>query len=320
MTPGISGTCNQQAAAGRRPERLRPRAARRQAVRRHRQVRQPVEPQLGAASCRRRSVPDSRDPVRPAGLRRAAARSGRTQRRSRARVKVTGGHFVSSGTSSMRSLRGVEAICQTRTRAAIHTTKRVGVRPDRRRAVGRKPRTAIELGSRARQDGPRGTSLVTGAANLGGHHAPSYDVTVHPGPRPTPHRVASETAIRQRDGGARSGEEVHGGARRARRPRHRGAVHVGCRPADHVRRVAEGRAEIVPGTLAASKQNTGTRTITVDSVRFITPDVAIADGPYVIAPPGGAAVRRMWTTIVVVRGTDGWRISAIRNMVPTAAQ
>ena len=82
----------------------------------------------------------------------------------------------------------------------------------------------------------------------------------------------------------------------------------------------KGRAEIVPGTLAASKQNTGTRTITVDSVRFITPDVAIADGPYVIAPPGGAAVRRMWTTIVVVRGTDGWRIAAIRNMVPTAAQ
>ena len=60
--------------------------------------------------------------------------------------------------------------------------------------------------------------------------------------------------------------------------------------------------------------------LTVDSVRFITPDVAIADGPYVIAPPGGAAVRRMWTTIVVVRGTDGWRISAIRNMVPTAGQ
>lgn len=82
----------------------------------------------------------------------------------------------------------------------------------------------------------------------------------------------------------------------------------------------KGRADIVPGTLAASQQNTGTRTITVDSVRFITPDVAIADGPYVIAPPGGAAVRRMWTTIVVVRGTDGWRIAAIRNMVPTAAQ
>ena len=81
----------------------------------------------------------------------------------------------------------------------------------------------------------------------------------------------------------------------------------------------KGRAQIVPGTLAASKQNEGTRTITVDSVRFITPDVAIADGPYVITQPGGA-VRRMWATIVVVRGTDGWRISAIRNMVPTAAQ
>jgi uncharacterized protein (TIGR02246 family) len=77
-----------------------------------------------------------------------------------------------------------------------------------------------------------------------------------------------------------------------------------------------GRAAVVPGTLESSKQNAGTRAIKVEAVRFLTPDVAIADGPYEIGAADGAGVRRMWTTIVVTRGSDGWRIAAIRNMVP----
>jgi len=43
--------------------------------------------------------------------------------------------------------------------------------------------------------------------------------------------------------------------------------------------------------------------------------VAIADGPYEITSSG--EVRRMWTTFVLTREAGGWRISAIRNMVPT---
>ena len=77
-----------------------------------------------------------------------------------------------------------------------------------------------------------------------------------------------------------------------------------------------GRAAVVPGTLESSKQNAGTRAIKVEAVRFLTPDVAIADGPYEIGAADGAGVRRMWTTIVLTRGSDGWRIAAIRNMVP----
>jgi uncharacterized protein (TIGR02246 family) len=80
-----------------------------------------------------------------------------------------------------------------------------------------------------------------------------------------------------------------------------------------------GRAQIVPGTLESSRRNAGTRTITVESVRFVTPDVAIADGPYEISAPAGGAVRRMRATIVVRRDPDAWRIAAIRNMVPTQA-
>jgi uncharacterized protein (TIGR02246 family) len=77
-----------------------------------------------------------------------------------------------------------------------------------------------------------------------------------------------------------------------------------------------GRAAVVQGTLQSSARNPGTRTIQVESVRFITSDVAIADGPYVIAS-GGADPRRMWTTIVATREGGVWKIAAIRNIAPT---
>jgi uncharacterized protein (TIGR02246 family) len=80
-----------------------------------------------------------------------------------------------------------------------------------------------------------------------------------------------------------------------------------------------GRAQIVPGTLESSKRNPGTRTIRVESVRFLTPDVAIVDGPYEIGAADGAAPRRMRATIVLTRGSGAWRIAAIRNMVPTSS-
>ncbi len=79
-----------------------------------------------------------------------------------------------------------------------------------------------------------------------------------------------------------------------------------------------GRAAIVPGTLASSQANAGRRRITVETVRFLTADVAIADGPYQIGATGGAPARRMWATIVLVRQAGTWRIGAIRNMVPTS--
>jgi uncharacterized protein (TIGR02246 family) len=75
-----------------------------------------------------------------------------------------------------------------------------------------------------------------------------------------------------------------------------------------------GRADVIRGSLESSTRNPGTRTITIETVRFITSDVAIADGPYEIAADG--TVRRMWTTIVLAREGGAWRIAAIRNMVP----
>jgi uncharacterized protein (TIGR02246 family) len=76
----------------------------------------------------------------------------------------------------------------------------------------------------------------------------------------------------------------------------------------------KGRADVVRGTMASSQANAGKRTITVETVRFLSSSVAIADGRYEIA--GAAESRKMWTTIVLAREADGWKIAAIRNMLP----
>jgi uncharacterized protein (TIGR02246 family) len=78
----------------------------------------------------------------------------------------------------------------------------------------------------------------------------------------------------------------------------------------------KGRAEVVRGTMASSQSSSGKRTITVTSVRFLAPGVALADGRYEIAGTEGAAARKMWASLTLTRGRDGWRIAAIRNMLP----
>jgi uncharacterized protein (TIGR02246 family) len=77
----------------------------------------------------------------------------------------------------------------------------------------------------------------------------------------------------------------------------------------------KGRDEVVKGTLASSQRTGGTRTINVETVRFPMKDVAIADGRYEITG-GTGGDRRMWSTFVMTRTKDGWRITAIRNMLP----
>jgi uncharacterized protein (TIGR02246 family) len=76
-----------------------------------------------------------------------------------------------------------------------------------------------------------------------------------------------------------------------------------------------GRDEVVKGTLASSKQTGGKRTIAIETIRFPSADAAIADGRYEISGAAGGD-RRMWTTFVMTRTKDGWRIAAIRNMLP----
>lgn len=72
-----------------------------------------------------------------------------------------------------------------------------------------------------------------------------------------------------------------------------------------------GRDSLVKGMLASSSRETGKRTLSVETVRFLGADVAIADARYEIGE------RKMWSTFVMRRVRDGWRIEAIRNMLPT---
>jgi uncharacterized protein (TIGR02246 family) len=76
-----------------------------------------------------------------------------------------------------------------------------------------------------------------------------------------------------------------------------------------------GAASLVKGMLGSSERNSGKRTITVETVRFVGSDVAIADGRYEIA-----GSRPMWSTFVMRKHEGSWRIEAIRNMAPTVPQ
>jgi uncharacterized protein (TIGR02246 family) len=78
-----------------------------------------------------------------------------------------------------------------------------------------------------------------------------------------------------------------------------------------------GRDNVVTGSLASSAQGGGTRRIEVERVRFVSRDVAIADGRYSITGLE-AGDRRMWSTFVMVKEAGEWRIAAIRNMLPAA--
>ncbi|WP_337175867.1 SgcJ/EcaC family oxidoreductase [Paludisphaera sp.] len=76
-----------------------------------------------------------------------------------------------------------------------------------------------------------------------------------------------------------------------------------------------GRDALVRGMLESSSKNPGKRTIEVESVRLLGPDVALADGRYTLAGAGPDA-RAMWTTIILARADGGWKIAGIRNMLP----
>jgi uncharacterized protein (TIGR02246 family) len=80
----------------------------------------------------------------------------------------------------------------------------------------------------------------------------------------------------------------------------------------------KGRDELVKGMLESSRRNPAKRTIIVESVRFLSADVSLVDGRYVQKAQEGGSDRVMWTAITLKKGSDGWRIAAIRNMLPAA--
>jgi uncharacterized protein (TIGR02246 family) len=84
--------------------------------------------------------------------------------------------------------------------------------------------------------------------------------------------------------------------------------------------VRRGREAVVEGSLATQRATGGRRTITVDSLRFVGADVAIADGRYDSTGRADGTDQRMLTSMVLRREGGQWKIAAIRNMIPTAPQ
>ena len=81
-----------------------------------------------------------------------------------------------------------------------------------------------------------------------------------------------------------------------------------------------GRDAVVSGSLATQESTGGRRTITVDSLRFVGDDVAIADGRYDSLGRADGTDQRMLTSMVLRREGGAWKIAAIRNMLPNTPQ
>jgi uncharacterized protein (TIGR02246 family) len=84
--------------------------------------------------------------------------------------------------------------------------------------------------------------------------------------------------------------------------------------------VRKGRAAVVDGSLSTQRETGGKRTITVDSLRFVSDDVAIADGKYDSLGRADGTDQRMLTSMVLRREAGGWKIAAIRNALPAAGR
>lgn len=70
------------------------------------------------------------------------------------------------------------------------------------------------------------------------------------------------------------------------------------------------------GMVRSSESNPGDSTIKIDKIRFLNPECAVADARYEIQNIN-TSTRKMWSTFIVVYNDDIWKITAIRNMLPT---
>ena len=72
----------------------------------------------------------------------------------------------------------------------------------------------------------------------------------------------------------------------------------------------------IAGMMRSSNTNPGDRSLTVDKIKFVNATTGIVDCRYEIMNDDGS-VRRMWSTFFVVSTEDGWKITGIRNMLPS---
>jgi hypothetical protein len=72
----------------------------------------------------------------------------------------------------------------------------------------------------------------------------------------------------------------------------------------------------VEGMIRSSASSPGTRTLTIDKIKMLDDAAAIVDCKYDIQNTDGST-RRMWSSFIVVIEAGVWKISAIRNMLPS---
>lgn len=77
-----------------------------------------------------------------------------------------------------------------------------------------------------------------------------------------------------------------------------------------------GIASSIRGMLNSSANSPGTRTLTVEKLKLLNSKIAIVDCKYEIQNVDGTP-RKMWSTFVAVSEKGVWKISAIRNMLPS---
>lgn len=80
-----------------------------------------------------------------------------------------------------------------------------------------------------------------------------------------------------------------------------------------------GKEESMKGMLRSSQSNPGTRSIIIENIRFLNSECGIVDARYEIQNADGTT-RKMWSTFIVVYNENMWKISAIRNMLPSGQQ
>lgn len=72
----------------------------------------------------------------------------------------------------------------------------------------------------------------------------------------------------------------------------------------------------IQGMLKSSAGSPGTRTLRIEKIKMLNSSNAIVDCRYEIQNKDGSA-RKMWSTFIVVSNKQNWKISAIRNMLPS---
>ena len=79
-------------------------------------------------------------------------------------------------------------------------------------------------------------------------------------------------------------------------------------------RMRSGQDAVVSGALDMTRDTGGTRSIKLETIRFLGDDVAIANGSYNSLGRNDGTDLRMHTTMIFVRVGGEWLIDAIRNV------